>query len=109
MSDTDWWTEDRRGKLIGYGHRSGNYWTHLVRLRDEGPGAVSMRASCGGIQGAILLASKSLPFTDEVASNGWKESLVKVPVNGPMGEEKKWTCKKCVAIVGKAVTKAAEQ
>lgn len=77
---SDWWDESRREQVTGYGIRWGNYWAHITEIKDSGPGANSIRALCGGVQGLVHINS-SLDLDNQQECEDWKRQDVRFPLN----------------------------
>jgi hypothetical protein len=76
----DWWTEERRGNVIGYGIKWGNYWAHITEIKDSGPGANSVRALCGGVQ-SVLHIDSGLDLENQQECVDWKRRGIRFPLN----------------------------
>jgi hypothetical protein len=94
----DWWTEDRRDQLMGYGIRRGNRWAHITEVKDSGPGANSIRAICGGIMGLVHINS-GLDLDDQIECETWKNHDVRFttdcPIDVLVANERRSVCPKC--------------
>jgi hypothetical protein len=74
-----WWTEDRRGNLMGHGIKWGNKWAHLTRVVDDGPGANGITALCHGIQ-SVMRVNSGLDLDNQAECEQWKQWSVDVPL-----------------------------
>lgn len=113
MVSGKWWTEDRRGNLIGHGVRWGNRWAHLTRIIDGGPGANDIRPICNGIQSVVLISS-ALDVKDQQACEAWKQGCVDIPLGSLLEDIIKPRrlaniCPKCRAGYERHLTKMGEQ
>lgn len=79
---SDWWTEDRRGNLLGFGLRRGRKLTHLTKIIDSGPGANKVLILCGGMMGLVRVDS-GLDLTNQDQCEAWKGLEI---VLQPVGE-----------------------
>lgn len=95
---SDWWTEDRRGNLLGFGLRRGRKLTHLTKITDSGPGANSIRPLCGGMMGLVRLDS-GLDLTNQAQCEAWKSyEIVLLPgmeLKGDAVESLRNLCPRC--------------
>lgn len=76
--DTSWWTEDLRGRLIGYRMESGRDWNHVAQLTDGGPGALHMRMVCGGMRSATVVGVVD-DISSEASATAGKASFAHYP------------------------------
>jgi hypothetical protein len=76
----EWWNESRRGQVIGYGVKWGNYWMHITEIKDAGPGANDIRPLCGGVQ-AVSLINSALDLENQAECEDWKHQGIRFPMN----------------------------
>lgn len=84
-----WWDESRRGRVLGYGLRSGWMRTHITEIQETGPAAVTVRALCGGIQSIVQIDS-GLDLKDQAACEEFQRRLIRDKV------EERADCPRCL-------------
>ena len=78
-----WWTEDRRGNLLGHGIRWGNKWAHITRILDGGPGANDIRPICGGVQSVVMINS-GLDVNNQQECEDWKHFQIDIQLGAKL-------------------------
>lgn len=75
----EWWTEDRRGNLMGHGIQWGHKWAHLARVTDDGPGANGITVLCHGMQ-SVMRVNSGLDLENQQQCEEWKQRCVDLPL-----------------------------
>lgn len=105
----EWFTEDMRDQLLGYGIRSGHTRHHLTNLRIGGPGAIRISAICHGIQGVVLI-DRRLDVSNESECRDFYTAEVRVPIGKKLEESlahhvRRRLCPRCKTTYEKRLAK----
>lgn len=101
-----WWTEKRRGELLGFRVRRGWRRAHLEAVRNDGPGAVGYQALCRGLQ-PYTLCNSELNLEDQQQCESWQQVKCAKPaglsVDDLAADERESLCPRCVVVLEKGV------